>query len=110
MPASVPVAQLECQDAGAHTHSHADLLPLVLQGKEAQQSMWMQQTPEPDMLDGTPGSINVSSILTGKLVAKISAVAKPQTFRERRTADALTGADMARVVTELCGCKLARTL
>ena len=55
--------------------------------------MWMPQTPaaEPDMLDGTPGSINVSSILTGKLVAKISAVAKPRTCRERRTADALTG-------------------
>ncbi len=56
--------------------------------------MWMPQTPEPeqDMLDGTPGSINVSSILTGKLVAKVSAVAKPRTFCERKVSDALTGA------------------
>ena len=69
-------------------------LLLLLQGKEAMHNIWGPQTPEPeqDMLDGTPGSINVSSILTGKLVAKVSAVAKPRTFRERKVSDALTGA------------------
>ena len=74
---------------------HSDLIAFVRpQGKDASQNVWMPQTPEPeqDLLDGTPGSINVSSILTGKLVAKVSAVAKPRTFRERKVSDALTGA------------------
>ena len=91
--AAVPAVRAQSASHDAVLLS-TDRSSCVLQGKEATQNVWMPQTPEPeqDMLDGTPGSINVSSILTGKLVAKVSAVAKPRTFRERKVSDALTGA------------------
>ena len=46
----------------------------------------------PVINDGRPGSINVSSILTGKLIAKVQAAADPRTSLEKRTAEALSGA------------------
>ena len=51
--------------------------------------------PAPAEYDGRPGSINVSSILTGKLIAKIQAVPCPVTSAERCTAEALSGAHVA---------------
>ncbi len=45
--------------------------------------------------DGRAGSINVSSILTGKLIAKIQAVAQPKTSLEKQAAEALSGAQVA---------------
>lgn len=51
--------------------------------------------PVPAEYDGRPGSINVSSILTGKLIAKIQAVACPVTTAEKCTAEALSGVHIA---------------